>query len=443
LKDLKLLDFSALFCFTGMLTLRIAALLPSFMICIEKNKATNYHVRPRNAPNILPRCVCPLNSLNPFLLSAVAHFYRSWVSESITDELFWFQADDSVSTYLLTVILTLVDSTLARFSKSSGTLKAKLAKLRSELFLEQSGGGGGGGGVGDGFAVARNGDARVALIGFPSVGKSSLLNQLTTTESAAANYEFTTLTCIPGVVRYKGSKIQLLDLPGIIEGAAHGAGRGKEVIAVARSADAILIVLDAGKEGLQKHREILERELETVGIRLNQKPPDVTFTTRKMGGGVRFASTVPQPQLGPEPEKLVTQILREYKINSADLLAREEITVDQLVDVVQGNRQYKPCLYLYNKIDTVTIEEVDQLARMPHSMVGSVAMSFNISSDPLEDDLVKQKMWEYLELTRIYTKRKGTPSLRSNNFAIKARLAPYCFSFSSQHLHQTLKNQWY
>jgi ribosome-interacting GTPase 1 len=48
-----------------------------------------------------------------------------------------------------------------------GTLKAKLAKLRSELFLEQSGGGGGAG-SGEGFAVARNGDARVALIGFPS-----------------------------------------------------------------------------------------------------------------------------------------------------------------------------------------------------------------------------------------------------------------------------------
>jgi ribosome-interacting GTPase 1 len=73
-----------------------------------------------------------------------------------------------------------------------GTLKAKLAKLRSELFLEESGGGGGG--AGDGFAVARNGDARVALIGFPSVGKSSLLGTLTATESEAANYEFTTLT---------------------------------------------------------------------------------------------------------------------------------------------------------------------------------------------------------------------------------------------------------
>lgn len=109
----------------------------------------------------------------------------------------------------------------------------------------------------------------------------------------------------------------------IIEGAAHGAGRGKEVIAVARSADAILIVLDAGKEQGNCHREILERELETVGIRLNQRPPDVTVTRKKTGGGVRFASTVPQPQLGPEPQKLVTNILKEYRIMSADVLARE------------------------------------------------------------------------------------------------------------------------
>jgi ribosome-interacting GTPase 1 len=199
-----------------------------------------------------------------------------------------------------------------------------------------------------------------------------------------------------------------LDLPGIIEGAAHGAGRGKEVIAVARSADAILIVLDAGKEGLQKHREILERELETVGIRLNQRAPDVTVTKRQSGGGVRFASTVAQTQLGPEPEKVVAQILREYKISSADVLAREEITVDQLVDVVQGNREYKPCLYLYNKIDTVTIEEIDQLARMPYSMVGSVTMRLNIG-EPDEDDRLKERLWDYLGLTRVYTKRKGSP----------------------------------
>ena len=71
------------------------------------------------------------------------------------------------------------------------------------------------------------------LMQYPSVavsaGKSTLLSQLTGTESEAAAYEFTTLTCIPGIIHYKGTKIQLLDLPGIIEGAAQGKGRGRQV----------------------------------------------------------------------------------------------------------------------------------------------------------------------------------------------------------------------
>ena len=78
------------------------------------------------------------------------------------------------------------------------------------------------GGQSGGFDVAKSGDGRVALIGFPSVGKSSLLNAVTDTQSEAAAYEFTTLTCIPGNLVINDTRIQLLDLPGIIEGAAGG-----------------------------------------------------------------------------------------------------------------------------------------------------------------------------------------------------------------------------
>mmetsp|Transcript_20469 Transcript_20469/g.31297 ORF Transcript_20469/g.31297 Transcript_20469/m.31297 type:complete len:376 (+) Transcript_20469:101-1228(+) len=313
-----------------------------------------------------------------------------------------------------------------------GTLKAKLAKLRNDLLIEQ---GGSGGGPSEGFDVARLGDARVALMGFPSVGKSTLLGALTETESEAAAYEFTTLTCVPGTMHYKGSRVQILDLPGIIEGAAHGKGRGREVIACARNADAILMVLDAGKEGLNRHREILEKELETVGIRLNKRPPDVVFR-KKTSGGIRFSSTVKLTKLGPDPEKLAMQILREYRVANAEFLAREDITVDELVDVIVGNRTYKPCLYLYNKIDTVTIEEVDELARMPHSIVGSVNQNFNIGG-PLDDDLLKSKLWQYLGLTRVYTKRKGqAPDLEEPVVLSKIRkgttVKSLCFNVSTQ-----------
>merc|ERR1719275_572165 len=96
------------------------------------------------------------------------------------------------------------------------------------------------------------------MIGFPSVGKSTLLSTLTKTESCVASYEFTTLTCIPGVIDYKGANIQLLDLPGIIEGASQGKGRGRQVIAVARTADLVIMVLDACKKDI--HKEILTKE---------------------------------------------------------------------------------------------------------------------------------------------------------------------------------------
>ncbi|CAM9113739.1 unnamed protein product [Ascophyllum nodosum] len=277
-----------------------------------------------------------------------------------------------------------------------GMLKARLAKLRSELLTPASSGGGG-----QGFDVARSGDGRVAMIGFPSVGKSSLLNELTETESVAAGYEFTTLTCIPGNILYNDTRIQLLDLPGIIEGAAYGRGRGREVIAVARSSDLILMVLDGAKEGVNRHREILERELETVGLRLNKYPPNVYYRLKK-DGGVKFNNTVALTKLGDDPAVTVRRVLSEYKIHNCEVLVREDVSIDDIVDVIQGNRKYVKCLYVYNKVDMISIEDMDKLARERNSIVVSVHMKLNLEA-------LLAKMWEYMGLIRIYTKRKGHP----------------------------------
>ena len=95
--------------------------------------------------------------------------------------------------------------------------------------------------------MAKAGDARVSLIGFPSVGKSSFLSKVTNTKSEAANYEFTTLTSVGGILEYNGAEVQIVDLPGIIKAASQGKGRGRQVIAVSRTSDLILMVLDATK----------------------------------------------------------------------------------------------------------------------------------------------------------------------------------------------------
>lgn len=288
-----------------------------------------------------------------------------------------------------------IEREMARTQKNKATeyhiglLKARLAKLRHEL-LEPSGGQS----KGEGFDVAKSGDARAVLIGFPSVGKSTLLSKVTSTQSAVAAYEFTTLTCVPGRIEYNGSRIQLLDLPGIIEGAAQGRGRGRQVIAVAKTADIIIMMLDATKGPTQ--RSLLEAELESVGVRVNQRKPDVTIT-KKLGGGVFVAAAV---RLSFIDERLIGQILHEYKIFNADVVIREDVTVDQFIDVIQDNRRYVECLYVYNKIDSISIEEVDALARLPNSVVISCELDLNL-------DFLIYSIWSRLGLRRVYTKKRG------------------------------------
>jgi small GTP-binding protein len=228
-----------------------------------------------------------------------------------------------------------IEAEMARTQKNKatsyhlGVLKAKLAKLRRELLTPK---GGGGGSDGVGFDVAKTGVARIGFVGFPSVGKSTLMSKLTGTFSEVGAYEFTTLTTVPGVLQYKGAKLQMLDLPGIIEGAKDGKGRGRQVIAVARTCSLIYLVLDVLKP--LTHKQLIEHELEGFGIRLNKQPPNITFR-RKDKGGINMTNTVPLTHLDQEQVKA---ILAEYKIHNADISFKCDATADDLIDVIEGNR---------------------------------------------------------------------------------------------------------
>jgi len=232
--------------------------------------------------------------------------------------------------------------------KHIGLLKAKLSRLEGDLMSQKKGGG-------EGFAIPKSGDATVALVGFPNVGKSSLLNDLTDQESEIGNFAFTTLRAVPGTLNYKGAQIQILDLPGIIENASVGSGRGREVLSMVRNADLILIVIDVRVKGVEK----IVFELQRAGIVLNRRRKNIGIH-RNNTGGIR----IQKPRNVNIEEDQIKEILNEFRITNCDLYIRESIDSDDLIDFLRGNTVYARALYVVNKIDLPHSEsDIEELSK--------------------------------------------------------------------------------
>jgi ribosome-interacting GTPase 1 len=272
-----------------------------------------------------------------------------------------------------------------------GRLKAKIARMRDEIEKKASSKGGA-----EGYSVKKSGDGTVTLVGFPSVGKSTLLNKVTGAKSEVAAYEFTTLTVVPGVLEHKGATIQFLDVPGLVKGASSGRGRGKEVISVIRNSDMVIFLLDVFQP---KHYEVLMDELYQAGIRVDEVPPDVTIRRRDRGG-VEINSTIDLDL----DEETIKAVLDEYKIHNAHVLIRENITVDQLIDVVLGNRSYVRSLIAVNKVDLAYPQLIEECRKMyPDAIFISAHEGINIET-------LKDAIYDCLGFIRVYLKPQGQPA---------------------------------
>ena len=96
----------------------------------------------------------------------------------------------------------------------------------------------------------------------------------------------------------------------------------------------------------------------------------------------------------------VRLVCHEYKILIAQISFKDDYEIDDLIDILEGNRRYIKGLFVYNKIDTITMEEVDYLAKQKDSITLSCSLK-------LGTDFFLEKLWEYLGLVRVYTKKKG------------------------------------
>ena len=272
-----------------------------------------------------------------------------------------------------------------------GRLKAKVARLKSEQELRRLKSGG----AGVSYAVKKSGNATVGLVGFPSVGKSTLLNQITDAESKVGSYDFTTLDIIPGVLEHRGVKIQILDMPGLIRGASKGRGRGREVLSVARACDLILLMIDVFETNVQ----VLTEELYLAGIRLNERPADVTLAKANRGG-LTVNATVRLTKLDKE---MIEDICREWGYLNGVSVVRQDITEDQLIDVLAGNRVYTKALVAVNKIDLVSQEYLKAL-QVKHAGWKLVPIS---AEKKMGLTKLKDEIYDTLRFMRVYLKPQG------------------------------------
>jgi ribosome-interacting GTPase 1 len=144
---------------------------------------------------------------------------------------------------------------------------------------------------------------------------------------------------------------------------------------------------------------VLVDELKTANLRLNQKPADIVIS-KKNRGGIVVNFTTKQSTLD---EDLVKEMMNEYGHINADIVIRDDITEDQLIDYISGNRLYIPAIVAINKTDLVNQHYLKQIEKrlkgwkiIPISAEGKLGL-----------EQLKDAIYDALRFIRIYMKPQG------------------------------------
>lgn len=277
-----------------------------------------------------------------------------------------------------------------------GAMRAKIARLRDKEVQSNLKGGGGG----SGYAVKKQGDATLVLIGPPSAGKSTLINLLTNAVSKVAAYAFTTVSVIPGMLKYRDAYIQILDVPGLIEGASIGKGRGKEVLSVARGADLLVIMTDPER---MNFFEKLTSELEGAGIRINKEKPDVRLE-KKLGGGLTVRTNFKQDL----DNQTIENIAKEFGFKNGEVVLKQKIAINELIDVFSQRIVYKKAIFVVNKYDT--LKNKKNLGKNYYYI--SADKEYGIAD-------LKEAIWKELGLVTVYLVEKNEKPTKNNSIIMK------------------------
>ncbi len=248
------------------------------------------------------------------------------------------------------------------------------------------------------YSLAKEGAGQVILVGVTNSGKSALLNRLTGAKAKVGDYEFTTQLPEPGILKYGGADIQIIDMPSLFEGAIDSS-IGRQILGGIRNADLIVLVIDLTRP--PKHQlEFLLSILEESRIKLNKPPPPIRFTKTGSGG----TNIVGVTNFQGDPE-LIRQLMRRRRIHNFSIQFRGPATLEDLIEVIDSRTTYVPSIIIATKGDSPSSStNFGEL----HREYGEVFPMFPVS---VEKDIgiknAADGIFKGLKVLRIFT-RKST-----------------------------------
>lgn len=283
-----------------------------------------------------------------------------------------------------------VENHLRMVKQKLKRLKAQQEKLRQSKK-----------GSGEKWLVPKGEDAQVGIIGTVNSGKSSFLNILARADAArVGTYPFTTIKPVVGSITTKGARLQLVELPALVEGSSRGDMSGKLVLAGIRNVDCLLICIDLSRDPIQQ-LELILTELNQGKIRVNIARPAVTV--EKVGSG--NIQVFNGHFFGGEGKEAVLEITRANGYSNAIVRFHAPTSVDQFIDALNQSITFLPGLIIATKGD---LEGSKQNFTRLSIYIRENGLEFEVvptSTYPQEGFVgLEEKIFDSLGKTRIYTR---------------------------------------
>lgn len=244
------------------------------------------------------------------------------------------------------------------------------------------------------ISVKKDGIGQIVLVGMPNSGKSTLLKNLTDADVKIAHHPFTTKKPEIGMIGFKNANIQLVEVPAILQGSSQGKAQGRELLSIVRTADAIVLVLNAFTA--VQELKVLQKEIGNVFIELNRRKPKAKVVRSEFKG-----ITVAGGKYLKISKKQLENFLKAHGMHHASLVLDEPVGLAELEEVLNTKLVYKKAI-------AIVMEENRELGKdVEVSLKKKVPIIRVKEFNEEKVKELKEKLFSMLDVILVHTKKPG------------------------------------